>query len=137
MGDERGAGFQVHDSGERQEFATGARRDTQDEKPRFELITPYALERIAWVYTRGAKKYGVSNWQRGMPYSRYLASAFRHIFAYMRGKRDEDHLAMACWNLMAIMHHEEVGPERDRSGNRLDDIRDLHHAPTPVLAEDE
>lgn len=117
----------VKDSGKRQEFSTGARRDTQDDKPRFELITPYALERIAWIYTLGAKKYGESNWQKGMPYSRYLSSTFRHIFAWMRGEREEDHIAMACWNLMAIMHHEAVGPDEGEDGVPLDDIRRLYY----------
>jgi hypothetical protein len=105
------AQFVVKDSGARQDFDTGARRDTQDDKPRMSLLSPWAIERIAWVYTRGAEKYGDHNWQKGMPYSRYMDSAFRHIFAWMRGERDEDHLAMACWNLMSIIHHEERGPE--------------------------
>lgn len=103
--------FIVRDSGARQDFETGARRDDDDTKPKLSLLPPAPLARIAWVYTRGAKKYGPHNWQKGMPYSRYLDSALRHIFAWMRGDTEEDHLAMACWNLMAIMHHQEVGPD--------------------------
>jgi hypothetical protein len=41
----------VKDSGERQEFETGARRDTQEGKPRFGLIPPYPLRRLAMHYT--------------------------------------------------------------------------------------
>lgn len=103
--------FEIKDSGQRQEFESGARRDTQEDKPRYSLISYWALERVVWVFTRGAKKYGDHNWQRGMPYSRYLDSAGRHLAQWVKGERDEDHLAMAVWNLMAILHHEEVGPE--------------------------
>lgn len=103
--------FVVKDSGARQEFETGAKRDTQDDKPRPSLVSPFAIERIAWVYTRGAKKYGDHNWQKGMPYSRYLDSAERHLLAFKKGETDEDHLAQACWNLMSILHHQEAGPE--------------------------
>lgn len=97
-------------------FDTGARRDNSTVKPRLSLLSFPAVIRIAWVYTRGAERYGEHNWQKGMPYSRYIDSALRHIAAWIKGERDEDHLAMACWNLMAIMHHQEVGP------HGLDDI---------------
>lgn len=120
--------FVVRDSGERQDFETGARRDSQEDKPRLSLVSPWALVRIAWVYTRGAKKYGEHNWQKGMPYSRYLDSAERHLIAWKQGEKTEDHLAMACWNLMAIMHHEEQGPEG------LDDVHgSFDETPIPQL----
>lgn len=103
--------FVVKDSGQRQEFETGARRDIQEDKPRPDLLSPFALERIAWVYARGAQKYGDRNWEKGMPLGRYLASAERHLMQFKQGDRDEDHLAQAAWNLIAIMHHQMVGPE--------------------------
>lgn len=103
--------YVVKDSGERQEFQTGARRDTQSDKPRPFLISPFATERLAYVYARGAEKYGDNNWQKGMPYSRYLDSAERHIMRFKQGMVDEDHLAQAAWNLFAVMHHQAVGPQ--------------------------
>lgn len=102
--------FDLKDSGERQEFDSGARRDTQDDKPRPDLVSPFALERLAWVYARGAEKYGEHNWTKGIPYSRYLASAERHLLQFKQGDVDEDHLAQTVWNLVAILHHQEVGP---------------------------
>lgn len=102
--------FELKDSGERQEFESGARRDTQADKPRPSLLSPFALERVAWVYSRGAEKYGDNNWQKGIPFSRYLDSAERHIMEFKQGMRDEDHLAQATWNLLAILHHQEIGP---------------------------
>ncbi len=101
-------GFIIRDSGERQEFETGAVRDTQGGKGRFDLITPFMLERLAKWYELGATKYGDRNWEKGIPFSRFLDSAQRHINKYRQGHRDEDHLAAAVWNLSCIVHFEEL-----------------------------
>ena len=101
------------DSGERESHQSGAVRDVRKGKGRYDLFSPYALKRIAGVFERGAEKYNDRNWEKGMPYSRFLDSALRHTFQYLEGKRDEDHLAQAAWNLMAIMHMEETRPELD------------------------
>jgi hypothetical protein len=96
--------WETKDSGERQEFETGARRDTQTGKGRFDLMTPFARQRKAGVYERGAAKYGDRNFEKGMPLSRYLDSALRHINDALRGDVSEDHIAQAAWNLDAFMH---------------------------------
>lgn len=103
--------FETKDSGEREEYATGARRDIQDGKPRYDLIPPLALHRVAALYARGAKKYGESNWEKGIPAKRMVASMLRHAYQYQMGERDEDHLAAVVFNAMGIMHFEEVGRE--------------------------
>jgi hypothetical protein len=102
--------FIVKGREEKQQFETGAVRDTQDDKPRPDLVSPFALERLAYVYSRGAQRYGDRNWEKGIPYSRYLASAERHLMQFKKGDVDEDHLAQTVWNLMAILHHQEAGP---------------------------
>lgn len=101
-------GYITKDSGQRETHSSGAVRDVRTGKGRYDLITPLALKRLAGVYERGAIKYGDHNWTKGMPISRYLDSAIRHIFNYLEGLRDEDHLAHGCWNLMAAMHEEEA-----------------------------
>jgi len=83
----------VKDSGERQEFYTGAVRDREVGKGRFDLLPAYALTRLAKHYENGAKKYCDRNWEKGMPLSRYLDSAMRHLVKYLGGSREEDHLA--------------------------------------------
>src|SRR2546426_2558799 len=70
---------EVRDSGKRQEFESGARRDTQDDKPRYGLVPPGPLRRLAMHYTNGAKKYGENNWTKGMPCSRSWESLERHV----------------------------------------------------------
>ena len=107
---DHGHGYVTKDSGAREEFDSGARRDTQDGKPRYDLIPPGPLKRLAELYERGLQKYGENNWTKGMPTSRYLASAFRHLEAYRSDEDpEEDHLAAVLWNVMAIMHFEGSG----------------------------
>ena len=98
---------EVKDSGERQEFATGSVRDTQEGKGRYDLITPIGLRRLAVHYENGAKKYGDRNWEKGQPLARYLESAIRHVYAFLGGARDEDHLSAAAWNILSCIHTEE------------------------------
>lgn len=100
-------GYQIRDSGQRQEFSTGSRRDLADGKGRYDLISPVALRRLALHYEKGAKKYGDRNWEKGQPLSRYLDSALRHINNFRDGDKVEDHLIAAVWNLMAFVHTEE------------------------------
>lgn len=102
--------FSLKDSGKREQHSGGAVRDVRVGKGRFDLITPFALMRIALVYEKGAKKYEDRNWEKGFPFSRVLDSAIRHIIQYMMGEDNEDHLAQAAWNLMALMHFEETKP---------------------------
>jgi hypothetical protein len=56
----------------------------------------------------GAAKYAERNWERGMPFSRCVASLKRHLMKYQQGKRDEDHLAAIMFNAMALIHYEEM-----------------------------
>lgn len=101
----------TEDSGERRFFKTGAVRDVDVNKPRYDLIPPHALWRVAMLYTRGAAKYGENNWQKGIPSQQMLASAMRHMEAYRRGDNSEDHLAAVVWNVLAMMQYE--AEERD------------------------
>lgn len=94
-----------------EKFESGAHRDDQKDKPRYDLISPYAMKRLAIVMKEGAKKYGDRNWEKGMPTERCLASLLRHIYQYQLGEKDEDHLGHAMFNLMAIMHFEDVEKE--------------------------
>lgn len=103
--------FTTKDTGRREQFSTGAVRDVRVGKGRYDLLPPAAIKRIADVYERGAIKYAERNWEKGIPISRCIDSALRHVFQYLDGQRDEDHLAQAAWNLLACMHFEEKMPE--------------------------
>jgi hypothetical protein len=101
--------FVTKDSGARQEFETGAKRDTQTGKDRYDLIPTHALRRVAGLYARGAEKYDDNNWHKGIPFSRCLSSLERHLNQWKQGDTEEDHLAAVVWNALAIMHYQEVG----------------------------
>lgn len=102
------ARFVTHDSGARTTYETGAQRDLQEDKPRFDLIPMSALRRVAELYTRGAKKYGTDNWQKGMPLRDTYGSLFRHLAAWAEGQEDEDHLAAVVWNALTLMWTEDA-----------------------------
>jgi len=96
----------IQDSGEKQKFETGAVRDLQEGKGRFDLIPPIVLERLAKHYELGSLKYNESNFRLGIPIKRYIDSALRHINKYRMGLEDEDHLIAAIWNLAGIIETE-------------------------------
>ena len=99
----------IDDSGARISYGDEkAIREPSTGKGRFDLITPFGLTRLAKWYELGSKKYSDRNWEKGMPFSRYVDSAFRHLTKFMMGMEDEDHLAAAVWNLLCIIHHQEL-----------------------------
>lgn len=100
--------YETRDSGKRERFSSGAKRDTRTGKGRYDLLPVLALFRVAGVYERGAVKYAARNWEKGMPFSRFLDSGLRHVNAYIAGDRSEDHLAQAVFNFLAILHFEEL-----------------------------
>ena len=103
--------FVTKDSGKREEYASGMRRDTQEGKPRFDLLLvdgvgfqDQFLTRFAALLARGADKYGERNWQLASSneeLQRFRASALRHMFQWACGEEDEDHAAAVAFNLMA------------------------------------
>jgi len=100
--------YETKDSGAREVMPTGSQRDTREGKGRFDLITPFAMARLAGVYERGAVKYDARNWEKGQPFSRLFDSATRHLNRFAMGWTDEDHLAQALWNIAAIIHFQEL-----------------------------
>jgi hypothetical protein len=102
--------FVVKDSGERVEYASGMRRDTQEGKTMFSL--PFAgpmFKRWAVHLTKGAVKYGKNNWQLAGSnpssaqdeYERFRESAARHFVQWFDDERDEDHAAAVFFNINA------------------------------------
>jgi hypothetical protein len=104
--------YDTLDSGARQEYDSGMVRDTETDKPRFDLLLPerlpyeeQMLTRWAYLMARGADKYGARNWEKadGLPeFARYLSSAFRHFMQWYSGLADgEDHAAAVFFNIAA------------------------------------
>jgi hypothetical protein len=99
--------FETKDSGKRETWDTGAQRDTEDGKGRYDLIPAGPVHRLAQLYQRGAVKYEDNNWKKGIPTKRFMSSLLRHAFQYLAGDRSEDHLAAVAFNAFGAMYNEE------------------------------
>ena len=108
------------DSGSRSQFSTGSQRDIVKGKGRYDLISPIMIERLAKLLQRGAEKYEDRNWEKGMTLSVYMDSAMRHLFKFLEGHKDEDHLIASIWNLQALLHIEEMVKRGKLSVDLLD-----------------
>lgn len=98
----------IKDSGKKTIFKSGFQRDTNENKPLYNLIPHELLTRVALLYTLGAVKYGKNNWKKANSeeeYERFKESAFRHFIAWQRGDTDEDHPAAVIWNIMNYEWH--------------------------------
>lgn len=104
--------FITKDSGERKEWDSGFRRDTDEGKLRYDLIPVEMLDRLAALYTRGAEKYGDCNWQLAKEpdaIERFKQSAWRHFMDWQAGRNvEEDHSVAVVFNIFAyewLMEH--------------------------------
>lgn len=106
--------FQTKDSGNHKEFASGGRRDSEEGKPRFDLLwtkaQPYEdqiLTRFAMLMGRGAGKYEPRNWEKFYTQEeldRAHSGLLRHVHQLVTGETDEDHAAAVMANVMFIEH---------------------------------
>lgn len=76
-------------------------------KNQLELIPVEWIWGLGMVLTRGAAKYAVRNWERGMKWSYPIGCALRHMLKFMCGERYDPetgchHLFMAAWNCCAL-----------------------------------
>lgn len=71
---------------------------------RLDLIPPLSLFDVATVLAYGATKYGVDNW-RGISVEDHLNHALQHIYAFLAGDRQDNHLGHATCRMM--MAHEQ------------------------------
>lgn len=100
----------------REKFDEGVKYD--GDKLRFDLIPVRSLEKVARVYTIGAKKYDDNNWRKGLKWGRVFAAMMRHAWAWMRGESHDPvdgqhHLASVAWCALTLMEYEETHPELD------------------------
>ena len=149
---------EIKDSGERTLFSTGAVRDCQKGKGRFDWVPLDVLGQVlddrvigelyyfqttghtehlfhaldiffsmypggkyaaalgvAKHYEAGCEKYGLDNWKKGLPISRYIDSACRHYCKYRAGWTDEPHDNAFIWNIMGAIWTKQNIKEQDAS----------------------
>jgi hypothetical protein len=80
-------------------------------KVRLDLIPPEWVWGLGQVLTKGAEKYEVRNWEKGMAWSRIVGSLLRHLYKFLAGNRyDKEtgchHMAMVAWNALALMSYD-------------------------------
>lgn len=79
-----------------------------EDKTKYELLPPEALEEVAQVFTYGAKKYEAFNYRKDLAWSRIFGASMRHMWAWWRGEEldpetKKHHLAhAACCILMLL-----------------------------------
>ncbi len=87
-------------------------------KPQLDLVDPTFILGIGEILTFGAEKYGANNWKKVKKH-RYIAAAFRHFLAIMKGELYDEQsnrhhaLHVAC-NLMFIFYFDT----QNKKGNK-------------------
>jgi len=87
-------------------------------KNRVDLIPILPLLEVGRVFTRGAVKYDDRNWEKGMPWSKLVGAALRHIYQFWGGERIDPemgthHLANAITCLFFLLEYDRTHPECD------------------------
>lgn len=110
------------------QFDTGATRDSEDGKYDFEaFFSPQVLDRRArYMHTHRKQADGSlrdgDNWQKGIPLSAYMKSAFRHFIdwwrAHRRGdyERAEEAICALMFNCEGYLHEILKPSERQQGG---------------------
>ena len=95
------------DSGGRTEFKTGSVRDSMEGKGCPNQLPIAALKATSRRFEEGANKYVVRNWEKGQCFSRYIDAIYRHLWGFMEGCEEEDHLSAVIWNAMCLYQTNE------------------------------
>lgn len=97
----------VYSMEEERVFDTGAKRDSDEDKPYVHNLLGYTRLRFGYLTRKGALKYGDGNFLKGFPKESSLASLDRHLAKYIDGDRSEDHLASIIFNAQLVMLEEK------------------------------
>jgi len=116
-------------------FDSGAQRDPNENKGRYDLLSPLFLRRLAQHTQKGGQVRGDRNWEAGMPMAAVLDSAIRHLYNYLEGDRSEDHLAAASWNVMNLIHTEEQIERGNLPSDLADGLPDYTKKKKPEIAK--
>lgn len=104
------------DNKDTQQTTLGKKYD--EGKEDFALMPVKPLLKLAQLFTVGAQKYGVRNWEKGMAYSRFFSAMMRHAWKFWGGETHDPidgqhHLDAVVWNAMCLREMTETHPELD------------------------
>ena len=86
---------------------SGFTRNDSENRPRYDLIPTWVLERLGNLYADGANKFGEHNWELANAdedYNSFKASMMRHMIQYVNSEENEDHFARIIFNLVGCEH---------------------------------
>ena len=61
-------------------------RKNDEQKLRYDLLSPVALKSLVKILNYGCKKYGDRNWEKGIKWSRLFGAMMRHAWAMWDGE---------------------------------------------------
>lgn len=87
-------------------------------KIRFDLLEANAIEELAKIFTKGSEKYLPRNWEKGMAWSKVVASLKRHLNEFEKGEDFDPetkcyHITHAAWNALALTSYYKIYPQGD------------------------
>lgn len=118
-------GYVIKDSGNRTEFETGSVRDCKIGVGRMDLLPCTAIIELSKHCEAGALKYGERNVDKGIPQHSFIDSGIRHLFKYLRGDRDENHLVAALWNIAWAVEQEHTKPHLQDIPSRIVPVEEI------------
>lgn len=88
------------------------------DKLRYDLLPTSALEELTKIITMGAKKYAPRNWEKGMNWSRCIASLKRHLAEFEKGVDYDSesgllHIAHVMCNAAFLTEYYRIHPQGD------------------------
>ena len=111
---------------DRHTFASGAMSSGQ--KPRYDLIPLWALQRIAARFQLGAEKYGVNNWQKGAADKDFILDRINHAIEHLMILKDrihtnglssdDDDAAAVVLNAIFVMCYERAERQSNAAAGR-------------------
>lgn len=113
-------------------FKSGA--SSSEVKPRYDLIPPCALKRLAERFGYGARKHGDHNYRKGFSDPEFVRDRINHLiehaFKYAGGDRTEDHLGAVLCGAAMLAELERMAVDNRQSY----DDRQLLSAKEVVIA---
>lgn len=63
------------------------------------------IKELSIHYEKGAEKYGIDNWKKGLPAESFKQSALRHFNSYyLMHEKDENHFIAFVWNVFGYIY---------------------------------
>lgn len=88
---------------------------------RFDLVDTKAIFGMCHVLNNGAIKYGDNNWRK-IPTQEHINHALIHLYAYLAGDRQDEHLTHAMCRVMFAIGAEPTDDILLATGTKAGDI---------------